>query len=344
MFILDIFKFWRWSSWVGALVGIVSGVILGVVSAYAHPPSFNKDRWDIVIYRVGGTLFVNGMLMSAVPLVFSCTLTLFASISDGTLLVRVVIKAFVYYVFSSSVAISVGLGYSNLIDPGAGLSSLGLEFKEENPVEDGQENPGIDAQLGVLYSLFPNNIIRATLDFNLLGCIVFASLCGVLISRLKNPNQKKVVLLFWSATYEIMISIVQVVMVFIPFGVAFLTGSALATTLGTSAGLQRLAQLGLFMLTVSAGLLTQGLIIAPLILICIARVNPFRHFHAVLPCLLNAFSTSSSAATLPLTLKCTMERAGVSSKIVNITVPVGATINMDGTALYIWNVLVYYYK
>jgi Na+/H+-dicarboxylate symporter len=162
----------------------------------------------------------------------------------------------------------------------------------------------------------------------MLGLIFFALLFGYFLTRISEPYAE-VQYNFWQGLFEIMMRITDWVLKFAPIGIFALVARVVAET-----GLEAFASLGWFFLTVVAALAFHVLVTMPLMLAFIGRVNPLRHYRAMAPALLTAFSTSSSSATLPLTMECVEKNAGVSNRTTSFVLPLGATVNMDGTALY----------
>ncbi|HWS03998.1 MAG TPA: dicarboxylate/amino acid:cation symporter, partial [Gammaproteobacteria bacterium] len=180
----------------------------------------------------------------------------------------------------------------------------------------------------VILRLVPPNIVAAAAQGEMLGLIVFSLLFGYFATRIAEPYAGYVQG-FWKGVFEIMVLITEWVMKFAPLGVFALVAKVVATT-----GLRAIEPLLAFFLTVLAGLAVHFLIVLPALLLFVARVNPLRHYQAMAPALLTAFSTASSSATLPVTLDCVERRAGVSHRTTSFVIPLGGSINMDGTGLY----------
>jgi Na+/H+-dicarboxylate symporter len=179
--------------------------------------------------------------------------------------------------------------------------------------------------------MVPSNIFAAAAegDAQMLGLIFFSLLFGYFMTRLANERYIEVHESFWSGLFEIMMQITYLVMRFAPIGVFALVAKVVATT-----GFGQFASVLWFFIAVLGGLAIHAFVTIPLMLSLVGRVSPLRHFQAMFPALLMAFSSASSGATLPLTLECVEKRAGVSNETTSFVLPLGATINMDGTALY----------
>jgi Na+/H+-dicarboxylate symporter len=180
----------------------------------------------------------------------------------------------------------------------------------------------------VFLRMVPTNIVSAAADGQMLGLIFFSLLFGFFMSRLSKPNADTIYQ-FWNAVYQVMMAITDWVMKFAPIGVFALVAKVVAST-----GFEAFRPLALFFVTVLLALSLHFFLVLPLLLKVFGRVSPLRHFKAMAPALLTAFSTSSSSATLPLTMECVEKNAGVSNQTSSFVLPLGATINMDGTALY----------
>ena len=182
--------------------------------------------------------------------------------------------------------------------------------------------------VAVFLRMVPANIVSAAAEGQMLGLIFFSLLFGYFLTKIKAP-QGETLKNFWQGTLDVMMEITNWVMKFAPLGVFALVAKVIA-----SSGLEAFRPLAVFFFTVLTALAIHLLVSMPLILKFIARVKPQRHYQAMAPALLTAFSTSSSSATLPITMDCVEQRAGVSNNVSSFTLPLGATVNMDGTALY----------
>lgn len=279
-----------------------------------------------------GRLFLNALFMLIVPLVVSAIISGVAGMADARGIGRIGLRTLAYYTATGLIAILTGLLAVNLLRPGivdgapAG-SRLGLAEDSAAVVE---KLRGYDAgdMLGLLQQLLPPNLFAAAAEGQILGLIVFSLLFGFFIGRLPEnlaDSQRR----FWQGIYEVMSQITRLVMRFAPLGVFALVAAVVART-----GWSALLPLAVFFCAVLLGLLVHALVTLPLVLALVARVSPLRHYQAMSPALLMAFSTSSSAATLPVTLDCMERRAGVSKRVTGFVLPIGANVNTDGTALY----------
>jgi Na+/H+-dicarboxylate symporter len=210
---------------------------------------------------------------------------------------------------------------------GLPAEAIGLTGDIES-IQSKVEGRGAGDFVEVFLRMVPTNIVAAAANGQMLGLIFFSLLFGFFLTKVQEAYAESL-FNFWQGTYEVMMLITDWVMKFAPIGVFGLVAKVVAST-----GLAAFVPLLWFFLTVVFALLAHFLIIMPLLLKTVGRVNPWRHYRAMAPALLTAFSTSSSAATLPLTIECVEKNAGVSNRTSSFVLPLGATINMDGTALY----------
>jgi Na+/H+-dicarboxylate symporter len=194
------------------------------------------------------------------------------------------------------------------------------------------EGRGASDVIEVFVRMVPPNIVSAAANGQMLGLIFFSLLFGYFLSRIGEPHAETQ-FSFWQGVYEIMLRITLLIMKFAPLGVFGLVAKVVADT-GASQFTTLMETLGLFFMSVIVALAIHVFIVMPLILRFVAGVNPVRHYRAMAPALLTAFSTASSSATLPLTIECVEKNAGVSNRTSSFVLPLGATVNMDGTALY----------
>jgi proton glutamate symport protein len=282
-------------------------------------------------FDFAGTLFLNALKMLVVPLIAAAIINGLSSVR-GAAIGRMGGLTLAYYAGTGLLAILTGLFFVNLLTPGivdgeAAGARMGLDATATQVVAQMQgKGAGDFAQ--VILLLFPPNIFAAAADGQLLGIICFSLLFGWGVSRLPEAvgrTQRE----FWQGFYEVMIRLTNLVMKFAPIGVFGLVAEVVAQT-----GWAAVRPLAVFFVTVLLGLAVHALVTLPLVLKLVARVSPVRHYRAMGPALAMGFSTSSSAATLPVTIECMEERAGVPRKVTSFVLPVGANINTDGSALY----------
>lgn len=339
--------FWRWELHWQALLGVSAGVLLGYVSGRVAAPGPDgiAGRWDMQVYALLGDLFMNALEMLVVPLVMSAIVSAIASLGRMQGFARLGGKTLLFYMGTGLIAILTGLALVNLIAPGRGsglsaadaaaaVSTAGsAEASRMAELTQKTTGHGAESVLGVFRALIPDNVVGAMAGAEMLGLITFSLLFGFFVTRLEGRH-REVMLAFWDGLYQVMIQMTFLVLRFLPLGVACLIARTAAETFASGNALERLAQLGLFALTTVLGLAVHAFVTLPLVLVLIARVSPVRHYRAMLPALLTAFSTTSSAATLPMTMQCVERRAGVSRRVSSFVLPIGASVNTDGTALY----------
>jgi Na+/H+-dicarboxylate symporter len=278
-----------------------------------------------------GQLFLNALKMLIVPLIVSSIIVGVAGIGESDNLGRLGAKTIGYYAMTSTFAIIVGLLVVNLMQPGVVDGSAEEVFGLSADVAQLEEqfaDKGTDDIVGIFLRMIPTNIVAAASAGQMLGLIFFSLLYGFFMTRI--PNQfAEAQYDFWNGMFQIMMKITDLVMMFAPLGVFALVAKTVSST-----GLEAFIPLAKFFFTVVIALGIHFLITLPLLLHLLGRVSPIRHYRAVSPALLTAFSTASSSATLPITMECVEKNAGVSNKTTSFVLPLGATVNMDGTALY----------
>ncbi len=312
------------------LIALVVAVIAGGWHGFL-PESLQTGL--LASYAFLGKLFLNALKMIVVPLVVSSIIVGIAGVGRSGNLGRLGGKTLLYYMATSFFAILVGLLLVNLIQPG--LDSMGNPVKPETDQVAVEESvakvsgKGFEVIPEIFLRMVPSNIFAAATEGQMLGLIFFSLLFGYFLSRLASQQQREVQQSFWQGLLEIMMKITHLVMRFAPIGVFALVAKVVATT-----GFEQFESVFWFFMAVLAGLAIHAFVTLPLMLRLLGRVSPLRHFQAMSPALLMAFSSASSGSTLPLTMECVEERAGVSNSTTSFVLPLGATINMDGTALY----------
>lgn len=284
------------------------------------------------VYDFIGTFFLNALKMIIVPLIMSSIITGISGIGNKGALGRLGMKTILYYSVTSLLAILAGLALVNAIAPGiidghpAG-QRLGLADNTEIKLAE-IENRGGGEIAKVFLRMVPTNIVAAAADGQMLGLIFFSLLFGFFMTRIHSDLSESLNRL-WTGIFETMMHITLWVLRFAPVGVFGLVAMTVSKT-----GFDGFLPLLSFFLTVLLGLAIHSLITLPSLLYFVGNVNPWRHTREVSPAILMGFSTASSSATLPLTLKCVQDNANVSNRTSSFVLPLGATVNMDGTALY----------
>jgi len=333
----------KWPLHWQVLLGIVLGCLFGYFSGTSG--TYHDTRLDFALYQLFGELFMNALKMLIIPLVMSSIILAVANLGEHEGFARMGFKTLIFYICTSFFAIIIGLFFVNTLQPGksSGVSAheaaqvvadkQSHESKQMEFLESKTKNQGNSSMLNVFRELIPSNVIQAMAEQKMLGVIIFCLLFGYFLGKTEG-HRKEVTITLVDAINDIMTKMTFFVLQFLPLGVLCLIAQTSAETFSQGNVIERLLQLSQFALTVLLGLGVHSLILLPLSLILMAKVNPIKHFAAVGEALLTAFSTASSSATLPLTMECIEKRAGVSNKTSSFVLPVGATVNMDGTALY----------
>ncbi len=270
-----------------------------------------------------GTIFMRLLKMIIIPLIMFSITSGVASLGSPKTLGRMGIKTFSYYLMTSLLAILVGLTLTNIIKPGVGVT-LNLVETAFNP--SNLSTP--DSPIDIFYRMIPTNPIQAASNGNILALIFWSILFGFAITRLSG-KPKDILVNFFDAGFKAMMTLTQWIIKFLPIGVFGLITKAVAST-----GFDLFQAVGKYMLTIAIGLSIHFIIILPLVFYLFTKINPIKHVKAMASAFATAFSTSSSGATLPVTMDCVENQCGVSNKTSSFVLPLGATINMDGTALY----------
>lgn len=295
-------------------------LLLGGLFGYFFPHLTKYTNWM-------GDIFLRALNMIIVPLIFCSISTGVANVGTAENLGRLGLKTMGYYLFSTFIAIITGFFLVQLIKPGIG-ADLGLQV----PLEDiavGRESFG-----QTLINIVPSNIIKAMAEGHMLSIILFAVLVGFFTTRVGEKSRLLIVDVL-NAILDVIMKITMFIIRFTPLGVFSIIAKVISQQINIGNDVSEIiGSMGIYFLTVLAGLLIHGFITLPLMLKLMGRVNPIKHLKNMSTVILTAFSTSSSNATLPLTMETVETKSGVSNKIASFTLPLGATINMNGTALY----------
>ncbi len=274
-----------------------------------------------------GVLFLRALKMIVIPLIFTSIVTGVASIGDADNLGRLGAKTFGYYLATTTIAIITGLVFVNILQPG-----VGAEIGSSEMVE------GLGATSNsfgdTLINIIPTNIFEVLTEGKILPIIFFSILLGYFITKV-DDKPKLVLTNFFNAFFEAIMKMTMFIIKFTPLGILGIVAKVVADQADDSSALIAMGgHLGMYLVTVVLALGVHFGITLPLILKFFGKVNPINHLKAMRTPLLTAFSTSSSSATLPLTMEAVEHKSGVSNKITSFVLPLGATVNMDGTALY----------
>jgi len=284
------------------------------------------------IFKYVGALFLNALKMIIVPLIMSSIIVGMAGIGSSGNLGALGGRTLMFYVATTIAAILVGLILINLVGPGyVNGEPAGDRLALDAPTEDiaaRVEGKGAGDVADLFLRMVPENVVMAAAEGQMLGIIFFALLFGYFMTRVGHDLAEPL-FRFWDGVFHVMMRMTEWIMLFAPIGVFGLVAAVVAETGFSAAG-----PLAIFAATVLAALFFHTFITLPLFLKVIGRVSPYRIFPAMAPAMLTAFSTASSSATLPITMECVEKNAGVSNKISSFVLPLGATVNMNGTALY----------
>ncbi len=293
-------------------IGLILGIIVGLL--LQGNPQIAKTYISPF-----GTLFLNMIKMIIVPLVFSSLIVGAASIGDPKSLGRIGGKTLVYFLVTTAFAVIIGLILGFVLNPGAGLSI---------PVDASQEAAEMPSLIDTLLNIIPANPLKGLVDGNILQIIAFALFLGVACTFLpkekSEPFEK-----FFESLAEVMYKVTAIVMSFAPIGVF-----ALIVPVVSNYGIDVLKPLSLVIISVYIGCILHAVLVYSSAVKMFANMSPVKFFKGIAPAAITAFSTSSSSGTLPITISSAKENLGVPDKIASFVLPLGATINMDGTALY----------
>lgn len=314
------------------IIGMIFGIIFGLLANNFGLVLFTQN-W----IKPFGVIFVNLLKLIAVPLVFASLVKGISSLSNTSKISVIGFKTIIFYIFSTVIAVTIGLILVNVIQPGDAFSEIAKnDLKKSYSTEivekiNSAEDLKGGSPLQFLVDIVPSNIIySATENKNMLQIIFFAIIFSISMIMLPKENVKYVKG-FFDGINDIILMIVDLIMKVSPYGV-FALLSGLVVDFGGSSNI--FIALGMYSLTVVFGLLIMVLVFYPLILYLFTDIKYLQFFKGISPAQMLAFSTSSSAATLPVTMERCEQKLGVSKQVSSFVLPLGATINMDGTSLY----------
>ncbi len=297
------------------IFGIVFGIILNLFK------EFSFTLYNIVtdnILSTGGEIFLRALKMLVVPIVFCSLICGICNLKDFTSLGRISIKTISFYIFTTSVAISIAILLASIINPGESFKSQIIT----NEIEINKA-PKISE---ILINIIPLNPFESLVKGNMLQVIFFALLIGSAISISKSKGKSTND--FFISLNEVILQALQIVMIFAPYGIFCLISNTFATQ-----GLEMILELGKYFFTVVIVLFIHMFLIYGSLIKILSKISPIYFFKNIKECIFFAFSTSSSSATIPITLRNVTENLKVKKKVASFTIPLGSTINMDGTAI-----------
>jgi Na+/H+-dicarboxylate symporter len=300
------------------IIAMVLGVLYGV---------FCHDYIQYVSWA--GEIFLRFLKMIVIPIVFSSMVVGVASLGNQGGLGRIAGKTFAFYVSTTVIATFIGLILVNVLEPGVG-STLVSQTEGATQIASAEK-----VSLGQqIINIVPSNIFETLSQGNLLSIIFFAILFGYFVTQVGEKARTTIVDLFQSV-FDVIMKITLSVIKLAPYGVFAIVAKMIAQQAGDIDKLMEIAQsLGMFLVIVWAGCMIQFFVVLPSTVYFIGKENPWRHMKKMSTAILTAFSTCSSGAALPISLKDSQEKCGISNKIASFTLPLGATVNMNGTALY----------
>ena len=300
---------------IGMLSGLIFGSIISLLGLEANP--FIKVYLIDGFLNIGGQIFISLLKLMVVPLVFFSLTSGVSSLDKNLSLGRIAGKTLGLYLITTAIAISIGLSIAVFLNPGNNLdlqTSTLLSIPESPNIKD------------IILNIIPSNPVQAMADGNMLQIIVFSILVGIAIRGL--GDSVKIIKDVVSNITDIVLKLVMYIINIAPYGVF-----CLMSVLFAEKGLTVLGDLSFYFFIVVSALLIHGFLTYSALLILFVKINPFSFFDKIKSLMLFAFSTSSSNATIPVTLKTVIDNIGVNRKVASFTVPLGATINMDGTAI-----------
>ena len=302
----------------GMTLGIAIGALLNWLSGFENSFSANLIAWLVnSVFDVVGQIFIASLKLLVVPLVFVSLVCGSSAMGVNARMGHMAAKTLGLYLLTTAVAITLALLFANMINPGEGINIATTSIYEPKPAPSVKE---------VLINIFPTNPVKAMAEGNMLQIIVFAILMGVAVTH--SGDKGKQILNFFESFNEVVMTMVSFLMHLAPYGV-FCLLAKLFSELGISA----ILDLAKYFFTVVLVLLLHGLGVYTTLFKLLTRLSPLTLLKNVRPAMLFAFSTSSSGATIPVTMNVAERRLGIDNSIASFTVPLGATINMDGTAI-----------
>jgi Na+/H+-dicarboxylate symporter len=311
------------------LIQVLIAIALAVLAG--HYSGTQAALWGVPLYQfysLIGQLFLNSLMLVVVPLVSASIILGTAQMGKGGSFERLGIKTLGVFLGTNAIAILIGWTLAHFLQPSAHAdvplaNSQALEIAA-------QAGDGYFSKLEqILLRLIPSNIFAAASQGQMLGLIFFSLLFGYFLSKIES-EPGNTLMMAWKGVFQVMMKITELVMKAMPLGVFGLVAKVIATT-----GISSIASVGYFFLTVLLGLALYMFGALNFLLRFVARVSPIRHMQAMSPALLTAFSTSSSAATLPVSIDCIEQRSGLSNRIVSFTLPLGTSLNLAGSSLQV---------
>ena len=310
----------HWRILIGIGLGIIAGIVLCKITPYEN--WYKYVKW-------AGDIFLRGLRMIVIPLVFTSIALGVAGMGNSAALGRIAGKTIGYYIVTTIIAAVIGLTLVNIVKPGVGAS---LNLTEEVTAVGAAS--GEVSFIDQIVAIVPSNIFESMAKGDLLPVIFFAIIFGFFMNAVDKKYSTMLSDLF-QGIYEVIMKITFFIIKLAPYGVFAIVTNVVGKQAGDTQALLGMAgSLGIFVLVVWGGLLIQGGIVLPALVRLLGKQNPWRHISKMSTALLTAFSTCSSGAALPINIRDSQEKCGISNKIASFVLPLGSTINMNGTALY----------
>ena len=303
----------------GLLYLMVAGIVLGIFSGWMFGNTMLAVEWI-------GEMFLDALKMLVVPLIISSMIVGIAGLGDIRKVGKTGLITLVYFLITTCIAVGIGLVMVNIIEPGVAVEMTVEQVPEKVA---GKESVAIT---DILKSFVSPNLVQSMANMEILPLIMFSLVFGGVLTTLGEPGKRAIE--FFDTVNASIMKIVHLLMYFAPIGVFALIASKLGAAGGGDLFLAELAKIGKYVTTVISALLIHGLVVLPAILYMMTRRNPIIYFKNVIGALTTAFSTASSSATLPITIECAEQNNRISRKSCLFVLPLAATVNMNGTALY----------
>ncbi|MBX9890550.1 MAG: dicarboxylate/amino acid:cation symporter [Amoebophilaceae bacterium] len=321
------------------LIGMVLGSMFGIISIQLKLPT----SFTLSYIKPIGTIFLNSLKMVAIPLVFSSILVCVVSVQDRAKLSSMGLKALLIYIVTTAISAGVGIQITRLLKPGSYISSQTsaafVALYNQRDSLGTQKHPQVmdDTPLRFFKTLIPENFFHPFADNEKLLQVVFLAIClGIALLKVV-PEKRIAVVTFFEGIYEAMVALIRMIMELAPFGVFALTASLLVECIHMEEGMDVseifCALLG-YCCTVIVGLAIVLLVVYPIVINMFTAIPFFRFLKELYPVQLLAFSSSSSAVVLPLSIEILQKKLGISGEVSRFILPLGSTLNRNGTALY----------
>lgn len=323
-----------------SIINVIFALLLAAIAGYLAGPTAGIFGVPFVdIFGLVGELFLNGLSLVVVPLVASSIILGAARMGGDATMGYLGIKTIVSFILTTTLAVLVGYAVVTSMAPGidgghpstyltTGTDTGALETKVQN-LEQLSEGGGFEKFKELLLKMVPSNILAAASQSQMMGLILFCLMFGYFSMKIEG-EPSRIMLGFWKALFQTMMKMTEFFMKALPIGVFALVAKVVATS-----GSEAFSAIAWFFASVLLALGIYVALVLPLLLKYIAKVSPLAHVKAMFPALLTAFSTSSSAASLPVVIDCMEKRAGVSNHICSFTLPLGTAMSLSGSALYV---------